>query len=865
MGDVGAVVVVPNLDANVTEWEGWFQTCCTKYDPPATVNLLVNMPRGSDNAASILEAYTTQDWNQYVMSVVVVPGIILGMLLLWIILLLVCCCLGPKRVGFFSGANMTRPEEVAASAADDLDQQKNNDNGNTSPNTTPVAVYKRPRRVRITFIICALLLLVFTGTFSFLGVANLRKTTSSLVDAAQTAMGVAADAKMGLNAVTTRTEQARETVFGIMIGLGSVCRSNRVVRQAAEQLGTLISATGTVNGAADGPDANLNFMDSLMEVQDTLLGMSTQVDVLQIQLRDATLAIQVVDESLSYQTYSCISVVILVLLLVISVLLVWCTESRNKYAAKVGGCWSCVTQWLFMPLFILVMMLFWISGCAIFVSAIMNADVCIAVANTNAMNVNVNVNVNVNNVAAADNNNAMALGEDMMEGEGQEEISKLVKYYAGCDVVFPYRNESVGFLKLLYQNIVPSADIFFDTIIASQLPQQLPPLLDDEGENVNGDGDGNGTEARERARTLQEPESIPPLIDNGNSINTTDININGNGNITDMSSNSTNLNLNLTSSTIRNETDAIAGIVDMVTAATNNQNTNNLTDGTDILDYYNLPEVEPSKEEEEEEENGTNNSNSTMMTNNNSTTNSSATDDSEGEGEGEPQLEPEPQCSAKDLQVVDDVKAWLSQLEQSPAALQQLANGVSCHRVSPVYAKSVNEALCTYNVTALTWLMMSLLSMSICGFVMITLRSALKPVLDHNHDEEGGGRGGGGGSGGEQLGLEEYNEHEDMDPNQQLQTNQPQHIHGAVLYDNGHGNGGGYEDDVAYQKAMGGQAMAPGHVSLSNGHGHGHGPMSQSHSYEDEHDEQREIENGVYTKLQTGDDLGDEQQQQPRR
>lgn len=60
-----------------------------------------------------------------------------------------------------------------------------------------------------------------------------------------------------------------------------------------------------------------------------------------------------------------------------------------------------------------------------------------------------------------------------------------------------------------------------------------------------------------------------------------------------------------------------------------------------------------------------------------------------------------------------------------------------CDRIVPIYNNLVYQGTCTYSVTGVTWIWASLLVISACAFIMITLRSAMQETVFFSSESDG--------------------------------------------------------------------------------------------------------------------------------
>ena len=90
------------------------------------------------------------------------------------------------------------------------------------------------------------------------------------------------------------------------------------------------------------------------------------------------------------------------------------------------------------------------------------------------------------------------------------------------------------------------------------------------------------------------------------------------------------------------------------------------------------------------------------------------------------------------MDIVKDMAANLKLLQRQVDASLDL---VKCENINKLYVNTLHEAGCTYSVDALAWIFASALVISVCGLIMIMLRSSYYPVeyldLDESWDDLG--------------------------------------------------------------------------------------------------------------------------------
>lgn len=88
----------------------------------------------------------------------------------------------------------------------------------------------------------------------------------------------------------------------------------------------------------------------------------------------------------------------------------------------------------------------------------------------------------------------------------------------------------------------------------------------------------------------------------------------------------------------------------------------------------------------------------------------------------------EAQCGRKFDNVLDIVEGMNENLRLLRKQADLSLDLVKCKNINQLYVNTVHEAGCTYSVNAMAWIFASSLVISICGLIMIMLRSAYYPV-----------------------------------------------------------------------------------------------------------------------------------------
>ena len=87
----------------------------------------------------------------------------------------------------------------------------------------------------------------------------------------------------------------------------------------------------------------------------------------------------------------------------------------------------------------------------------------------------------------------------------------------------------------------------------------------------------------------------------------------------------------------------------------------------------------------------------------------------------------EEECGRNYDDVVPLVESMNVNLKRLRTKADQSLDLVKCKNINELYVNTMHEAACTYSVDALAWIFASSLIISVCGLIMIMLRSAYYP------------------------------------------------------------------------------------------------------------------------------------------
>lgn len=86
-------------------------------------------------------------------------------------------------------------------------------------------------------------------------------------------------------------------------------------------------------------------------------------------------------------------------------------------------------------------------------------------------------------------------------------------------------------------------------------------------------------------------------------------------------------------------------------------------------------------------------------------------------------------CSPKDQEIANSFIAVFNDFSTALRSISSAASYLSCQQISPIYNQAFNQQLCTSSIASLMWTMWSLLVISVCGMMMITLRAVAVPSV----------------------------------------------------------------------------------------------------------------------------------------
>mmetsp|Transcript_7519 Transcript_7519/g.17226 ORF Transcript_7519/g.17226 Transcript_7519/m.17226 type:complete len:524 (-) Transcript_7519:455-2026(-) len=269
--------------------------------------------------------------DDYLNGLFFIGAFVLAIFFTWLLALSIMRCLGPRRVGFFSGARMSKPPHVVD--------------------------YPRPFRVRTAFMLAALLFYIFSILMATKGAKNFQDTVIIASDSNDEVKVLLQEAEVITTSLQEVGQSSGEIRDGLVASLGNFCPGDSNVDQTTGQ----------------------NFDAMAQEAADLLgqLGDFINNDVVEVQkgidrAQDTTQEIDDVLREIDADDWQSITVIIPYIivpsLLVVAVMMAMFDATLEPYERAV--------VWLIMPLFMVIIVLTIFACAATSWAAVINADFC---------------------------------------------------------------------------------------------------------------------------------------------------------------------------------------------------------------------------------------------------------------------------------------------------------------------------------------------------------------------------------------------------------------------------------------------------------------------------------------------------------
>lgn len=315
----------------------------------------------------------------YVKGLVLSAIFLLSLLASWVILIIIFRCLGPRRVGFLSGAPFQRIVDenralVLASRGGDVEQKstelaaeiaaRNNTNANNSSLDyyhEAISISKRPTRVRIVFLLAGAVFITFAILSVTNGLTKLQSTVDNVAVNADTIDQLAKEAEAILGAV----KQIRASAITVRNTLsaeleaGSFCPADGAI-------GTSPIAIDVTQQAEEAVPILISLENFVSENVDDLQGASTDVQLTTQSVMEETDKIQLT----SWQALIILVPFTLIPALLMAGVIMAMFDVQSPYFA-------CALNWFIFPVFFVMVVFMGIGASAMLMGASANADFCL--------------------------------------------------------------------------------------------------------------------------------------------------------------------------------------------------------------------------------------------------------------------------------------------------------------------------------------------------------------------------------------------------------------------------------------------------------------------------------------------------------
>ena len=313
------------------------------YFPTAVTDAFHSIPRfGHTSTISSLASFDNDEQVDYAMGLVFIAAVVLCFFLFWTVTLIVLAVMGQDQVGFFAGKGFIQPVSKKFGTYDDPGAKE----------------YKRPRRVRITFLVCAVCVVVFSILLVTNGLSQVENMQTTLMNSNADVQDLTASGEEiaeQLELVGDSAAPIRDELVGrLQTGF---CPANP----------SLIDETGYDfdSMASDGIEY-LNILSDF--VNNDVAEMRQALQDINDATEDVSTALSTYDISDDAAMAYVIPIIVLACILAFAVILAWCDISHPK--------WDCVLKWFFVPLFGIGIIFSWVCVSLFGLLTTANSDMC---------------------------------------------------------------------------------------------------------------------------------------------------------------------------------------------------------------------------------------------------------------------------------------------------------------------------------------------------------------------------------------------------------------------------------------------------------------------------------------------------------
>mmetsp|Transcript_49514 Transcript_49514/g.149218 ORF Transcript_49514/g.149218 Transcript_49514/m.149218 type:complete len:613 (-) Transcript_49514:406-2244(-) len=308
-------------------------------EQPRTVTLMTQTPRfGRSSQFSKLFSFSNEEQTDYAMGLIFITAFVFTVFFLWTVSIFVFMCLGQREAGFLSGYPFLEPEPEV----DEYQQPK---------------PFKRPRRIRFTFLVCNILVIMFSVLFVTEGIKNLQATTNSFSESTKQVNSLASSSYSiadDLHDVGTSTAPVRDFLVS---KLGNFCPNDPNLEEH-----TGVDFDAIASTAVEKLELLKNFVDN------DVVDFRDYVGQVEDSSHEVDTALNSYDVSEWKVMLYVLPMIILPSFLLIGLFMAWFNVSFKEY--------QCLLRYLIFPLFGIVVVLSWVF-CSLFgFVSVTNADFC---------------------------------------------------------------------------------------------------------------------------------------------------------------------------------------------------------------------------------------------------------------------------------------------------------------------------------------------------------------------------------------------------------------------------------------------------------------------------------------------------------
>uniref|UniRef100_A0A7S2EJH0 Uncharacterized protein n=1 Tax=Trieres chinensis TaxID=1514140 RepID=A0A7S2EJH0_TRICV len=310
-----------------------------QYELVPSASAMSQIPRfGRTSQFSKIFSFSNEEQTDYTMGLIFITAFLLTFFTLWTVAIFVFICMGPKEAGFLSGHPFAEPEP---SVVGDV----------------PEKPYRRPRRIRWTFLVCNILVIMFSVLFVTHGMEEIRETAVTFGDSNQQLKGLIEGGRGISSDLVNVTRSARPVRDTLVIWLDNFCPN----------IEDLTAETGI-----DLEEIAQDVLGKLEQLEDFVEEQVTEFEDLLVDVEDASESVDSATQSVNASDWKVIlfvlPLIILSGLLLIALLMAWFEVSFRPFEFAI--------DYIILPLFGICVTLSWFLCSFSGMIAAANGDFC---------------------------------------------------------------------------------------------------------------------------------------------------------------------------------------------------------------------------------------------------------------------------------------------------------------------------------------------------------------------------------------------------------------------------------------------------------------------------------------------------------